>query len=66
MHVGRYPWQATYTSDEYVALLDTYSDHAVRPERAALYADIKAAIDRRGGSVDIPYMTLTFFTLRLA
>ena len=66
VHVGRFAWQATYTSAEYVALLDTYTDHAVRPERADLYADIKAAIDRRSGSIEIPYLTLVFFTLRLA
>ena len=60
------PWVQTYTSDQLIALLDTYSDHAVRPEdqKRGCYADIKAAIDRRGGSCDIPYVTLAFFALR--
>jgi SAM-dependent methyltransferase len=67
VHIGRFPWTATYTSDQYIALLDTYSDHATQPDdkREPLYADIHAAIDGRGGSVEIPYMTLEFFALRL-
>ncbi len=65
--VGRYPWTATYTSDQYIALLQTYSDHATQPDdkRQPLYDAIRAAIDKRGGSVEIPYMTLLFFALRL-
>ena len=67
VHVGRYPWTATYTSDEYVRLLDTYSDHLVQPDakRLALYDDMRAVIDESGGTVEIPYMTLEFFALRL-
>lgn len=60
------PWTKTYTSDEYLALIDTYSDHAVRPEdvKRGCYADIRAAIDRRGGRYEFPYVTLAFFALR--
>ena len=60
------PWIATYTSDEFISLIDTYSDHVVRPEdeKRGCYADIRAAIDRRGGRCEIPYMTLSFFALR--
>lgn len=67
VHVGRYPWSATYTREEYITLLDTYSDHLVQPDdkRLALYDDIRAAIERHGGSVEIPYLTLEFFALRL-
>ena len=67
VHVGRFPWSATYTSEQYVALLDTYSDHAVQPDdkRLPLYDAMRAVIDRNGGSVEIPYMTLEFFALRL-
>lgn len=51
-------WNAEYTSATYVQLLETYSDHAVLdPARSrGLYRDIAAAIDRRGGRVDIPYV----------
>ncbi|HUS30946.1 MAG TPA: methyltransferase domain-containing protein [Kofleriaceae bacterium] len=60
------PWTQSYTSDEFIELLATYSDHAVRPEeqRRGCYADIKAAIDKRGGRCEIPYVTLAFFALR--
>lgn len=66
LQVTQVPWSATYTSDQFIALIDTYSDHAVRPdtERLPCYADIRAAIDRRGGSVEIPYVTLAFFAVR--
>ena len=60
------PWTQAYTAEQYIALIDTYSDHAVRPEeqRAGCYSEIKAAIERRGGSIAIPYITLAFFALR--
>jgi SAM-dependent methyltransferase len=60
------PWTQSYGSDDFIALIDTYSDHAVQPEeqKRGCYADIKAAIDRRGGRLEIPYVTLTFFALR--
>lgn len=67
VHVGRFPWSASYTSEEYVALLDTYSDHATQADdrRLPLYDAMRAAVERAGGSVEIPYMTLEFFALRL-
>lgn len=66
LEVTRVPWTATYTSDQFIALIDTYSDHAVRPdaERLACYADIRAAIDKRGGQIEVPYVTLAFFAVR--
>lgn len=41
----------TYSADEYIALIDTYSDHRALPDdnRVALYAGIKEAIIKRGG-----------------
>lgn len=40
-----------YSADEYVALLDTYSDHRALPDdsRAALYEGVKEAILKHGG-----------------
>lgn len=60
------PWTQTYSSDDFIALLDTYSDHVVKPDdqKRGCYADIKAAIDRRGGRCEIPYVTVAFFALR--
>ena len=41
----------TYSADEYIALLKTYSDHRALPDdnRAALYSGIKEAIIKHGG-----------------
>jgi cyclopropane fatty-acyl-phospholipid synthase-like methyltransferase len=57
--VRTFRWTTRYTSRAYVDLLDTYSDHAVQPSRVrdGLYADILSLIDRRGGEIEIPYIT---------
>jgi Methylase involved in ubiquinone/menaquinone biosynthesis len=41
----------TYTADEYIALLDTLSDHRELPtaNRLAMYEETKAAINKHGG-----------------
>lgn len=48
----------TYSTDEYLALLDTYSDHRSLPDnnREALYAGIKEAILRHGGRHRVDYV----------
>jgi len=68
VEVRRYPWTATYTTARYLDLLDTYSDHAIlAPERRApLYEVIAAAIDRRGGEIVIPYVSLALTARRAA
>jgi SAM-dependent methyltransferase len=61
-----YPWTATYTTARYLDLLDTYSDHALlAPEhRASLYQAIAEAIERRGGVVEIRYVSMAFLARR--
>jgi SAM-dependent methyltransferase len=53
-----YDASRTYSADEYIALLDTYSDHITLPDdnRAALYAGIKEAILRHGGHHKVEYV----------
>ncbi len=53
-----YDASQTYGVDEYIALLDTYSDHRSLPDdnRAALYAGIKEAILRHGGHHKVDYI----------
>jgi SAM-dependent methyltransferase len=48
----------TYTADEYMYLLDTFSDHRALPDsnREALRDDIKNAILRHGGAITIDYV----------
>jgi SAM-dependent methyltransferase len=55
-----YPWIARYTTAQYLDLLDTYSDHAIlsSERRASLYEAIGSALDRRGGEISIPYVSL--------
>jgi SAM-dependent methyltransferase len=62
VHVGRFPWTASYTAREYAALLSTYSNHAVLPDahREALLGEIAEAIERRGGRLEIPYVAIVF------
>ena len=53
-----YDSSRTYSADEYIALLDTYSDHRGLPDdnRTALYAGIKEAILRHGGYHKVDYV----------
>jgi ubiquinone/menaquinone biosynthesis C-methylase UbiE len=53
-----YDESRTYSADEYIALLDTYSDHRGLPDdnRAALYEGIKEAILRYGGQHKVDYV----------
>jgi SAM-dependent methyltransferase len=64
--VLQYPWVERYSTARYLQLLDTYSDHAVLApaHRAPLYRAIAAAIDRRGGAIDIPYVSMAFIARR--
>jgi SAM-dependent methyltransferase len=47
-----------YEANEYIALMDTMSDHRAMPDkdRAALYAGIKEAILRYGGQLDMKFI----------
>lgn len=49
VEVRRYVWEASYSADEYVALLSTFSGHiAMDPaKREHLYREIRQRIDRR-------------------
>lgn len=58
--VRRYRWHYDYTAAEYLDLLDTHSVCLILdpPEREGLLSDIRAAIDARGGSFRMPYVTV--------
>ncbi len=57
-----YPWSKRFAADEYVALLDTYSGHRALPEaqREALFAAIAGAINARGGTVTVQYVSTLY------
>ena len=50
-------WERTYTSDEWVALLGTHSDHRLLEpgHRSELHGAVRSAIDAHGGSFVLPY-----------
>ena len=63
VEVRTYPWTETYTTAEYLQLLNTYSDHLALEEepRRRLYEAIADLIDTRyGGKVENPYLTELF------
>ncbi len=53
----QYRWTHSYSGDEYVDLLRTYSDHHLLPptERAALLEGIRKVIESHGGSLELGY-----------
>jgi SAM-dependent methyltransferase len=62
----RYTWSRVYTREEYLGLLDTYSDHRSLPlvEKESLYSGISRVINEYGGRVERPYLTALFVSRR--
>lgn len=61
--VRTYPWTHTYTTSEYLDLLNTYSDHLNLEEskRRQLHDGLAAMIDNRyGGVVTKPYLSVLY------
>jgi SAM-dependent methyltransferase len=52
IEVRRYVWETSYTSDEYIALLDTFSGHIAMDaaKRDHLYTEIRKRISQRAGA----------------
>ena len=59
----RYPWETTYTRDEWLDLIQTHSDHSTLPpaQLAALVAAVGDVIDAAGGQVRAHYTTEAVF-----
>ncbi len=63
VEVRTYPWTKTYSTAEYIQLLNTYSDHIALEagKRECLYQGIAGLIDRNyGGKVEKPYLTVLY------
>jgi trans-aconitate methyltransferase len=62
-----YAWTHTYTTDEYVRLLQTHSDHILLPDasREALLDAVRAAIDGAGGTFELPHRTHLWLARRM-
>ncbi len=57
---NRFAWSARYSTQQYLRLLNTYSDHLrlAEKDRRALFAGIANVIDERGGDIDRPYLAV--------
>jgi len=55
--VRSYDWRATYSTEQYVELLQTHSGHRLLPARQleALLDGVAAVIDEAGGAKEVPY-----------
>jgi SAM-dependent methyltransferase len=63
VEVRRYPWSRVYTKEQYLKLLDTYSDHRSleAPRRRELYDGIGELIEEEyGGAVTRPYLSVLY------
>lgn len=61
--VKTYAWSNTYTGQEYLRLLNTYSDHRSLPpeQRAQLFQELGDVIETRyGGTIAKPYLTVLY------
>ena len=56
----RFPWSVKYEVQEYLGLLNTYSDHLRLPEekRENLYKEVANVIQRYGGYIEKPYLAV--------
>ena len=68
VEVRRIPWSRSLSRDDYLRLIDTYSDHrAIEPDRRRrLFGGIGEVIDSMGGTVLQPYQAVFLHTRSLA
>ena len=67
--VRTYRWSRSYTAEEYIKLLNTYSDHLLLAEqkRKRLHDGIQALIeDEYGGTITKPYLTILYIAKKRA
>lgn len=57
-----YPWKQWYSTEQYIDLLDTYSENRVLEDsvRQRFFAEIRAVLERNGGGLEMPADTLLF------
>ncbi len=62
VEIRTYPWQQEYTPDQYLNLLNTYSDHLSLAEavRQDLFAAIRELIQAHGGGVTTSYVAVLY------
>ena len=62
VEVKRHPWMASYTTQQYLGLLHSYSDHLRLSEekRQQLFAAIKEVLEQQGGEIEKPYEAVAY------
>jgi ubiquinone/menaquinone biosynthesis C-methylase UbiE len=64
--IRKYPWSMRYSTNEYLGLLNTYSDHLRLSEqrRRGLLGEIADVIERNSGSIERPYLAVVYVARR--
>ena len=64
LEVIEYPWEAEYSANEYITLLNTYSDHINLEEKSknGLFTDIRKLINKLGGKIKRPYLSMLYIS----
>ena len=62
--VNYYPWSEHYKVQQYLGLLNTYSDHLRLPEarRKRLFEAVAGVIKHHGGDIEKPYVAVSYVT----
>ncbi len=62
VEVRRFPWSKQFNTQQYLGLMNTYSDHLRLSEekRKSLFEGVADAIDRHGGIIERPYVTVLY------
>jgi len=62
VEVSRHPWTGNYTAQQYLGLLNTYSDHLRLSEerRQQLFAGIKEVLEGEAGRIEKPYEAVAY------
>jgi SAM-dependent methyltransferase len=64
--IRTFTWRRPYTSEQWVRMLGTHSDHRILPEaqRTQLHAAVGEVIDAHGGVVDVVYDAMLYLSRR--
>jgi hypothetical protein len=59
---GRYLWQQSYSTEQYIGMLNTHSSHLLLSEenRKCLYKGIAEVIERQGGMMVKQYLSVLY------
>jgi hypothetical protein len=63
----RFPWSVRYDSQQYLGLLNTYSDHLRLSEqtRQSLFEGVAEVIEQYGGFIERPYLAVLYVARKL-